>query len=85
MAYSRALDLPRAVENDLDGGVGDLSQSPLATRADCLEQILEAFRDIADRDDIHQAANRLALVQQWICKEAECAGADEIFYDLRLV
>jgi hypothetical protein len=85
MAYSRALDLSRTVKNHLDGPAGELSQKPLATRADCLEQILQAFRDIADRDDIHQAAHRLALVQQWICKEAECAGADEIFHDLRLV
>jgi hypothetical protein len=85
MAYSRALDLSQPVENDLEGSVGVPSQSPLATKADCLEQILQAFRDIADHDDIHQAAHRLALVQQWICKEAECAEADEIFRDLRLV
>jgi len=85
MAYSRALGLPQTVDNDLERRVGEPLQSPLATRTDCLEQILQAFRDIADRDDIHQAAHRLAVVQQWICKEAECAEVDEIFRDLRLV
>ena len=53
-------------------------------RADCLEQLLEAFADIADRDDIHQAAERLALVQDWISREAERAAADPIFAALRL-
>jgi hypothetical protein len=52
---------------------------------ECLEQILRAFRDIADRDDIHQAADRLALVQEWVRNEAERAAADPIFADLRLV
>jgi hypothetical protein len=85
MAYSRALGLRQTFENGLERPVAEPSQRPLTTRADCLEQILQAFRDIADRDDIHQAAHRLALVQQWICKEAECADADEIFHDLRLV
>jgi hypothetical protein len=33
-------------------------------RAECLEQLPEAFRDIIDRDDIHQAARRLLLVQE---------------------
>ena len=53
-------------------------------RADCLEQLLEAFADIADRDDIHQAAERLASVQEWIRREAERAAADPIFAVLRL-
>lgn len=56
-----------------------------STRLDCLEHILQAFCDIADRDDIHQAGERLALVQQWIAKEADGAAADPIFVDLRLV
>jgi hypothetical protein len=56
-----------------------------ATRSECLEQILCAFGDIADRDDIHQAAKRLEFVQQWIKHEAERAAADPIFVDLRLV
>lgn len=55
---------------------------PPRARADCLEQLLEAFRDILDRDDIHQAACRLALVQQWIRDEAAIAAADPIFADL---
>jgi hypothetical protein len=53
-------------------------------RDDCLEQLLEAFADIADRDDIHQAAERLARIQQWISREAEKAAADPIFAALRL-
>jgi hypothetical protein len=48
-------------------------------RADCLQQLLLAFRDIADRDDIHQAAARLAVVQEWIRDEAERAALDSIF------
>ena len=55
------------------------------TRVECLEQILRAFRDIADYDDIHQAADRLTSVQEWIRYEAERAAADPIFVDLRLV
>lgn len=54
------------------------------SRAECLEQLLEAFVDIADRDDIHQAADRLARVQDWIKREAEAAAADPIFAALRL-
>jgi hypothetical protein len=52
---------------------------------ECLEQILRAFDDIVDRDDIHKASERLALVQAWIEHEAERAAADPIFVDLRLV
>jgi hypothetical protein len=58
---------------------------PNSTRLECLEQILHAFGDIADRDDIHQAAERLEFVQQWIKLEAERAAADPIFVALRLV
>jgi hypothetical protein len=56
----------------------------VGTEAECLEQILEAFRDIADRDDIHQAADRLKRVQDWIRRAAEMAAADPIFAGLRL-
>jgi hypothetical protein len=56
-----------------------------ANKADWLEQMLLAVRDIADRDDIHQAAARLALVQEWIRREAERAAADPIFAELRAV
>lgn len=55
-----------------------------AARAECLEQLLEAFVDIADRDDIHRAAERLALVQAWIEREAAAAAADPIFAAFRL-
>ena len=63
-----------------DGG----APSRVASEAECLEQILEAFRDIADRDDIHQAAARLERVQAWISRAAELAAADPIFAGLRL-
>jgi hypothetical protein len=53
-------------------------------RDDCLEQLLEAFADIAERDDIHRAAERLAKVQEWIRREAEAAAADPLFAALRL-
>jgi hypothetical protein len=55
----------------------------VGSEAECLEQILEAFRDIADRDDIHQAAERLTRVQEWIRRAAELAAADPIFAGLR--
>ena len=60
------------------------SARPIVEEAECLEQILEAFRDIADRDDIHQAAARLERVQAWIRGAAELAAADPIFAVLRL-
>jgi hypothetical protein len=78
-------DLPRSIEDELDGCAGTVLRSTLRTRSDCLEHILQAFRDIADRDDIHQAAHRLTLVQEWIQSEANHAAADPIFVDLRLV
>ena len=58
--------------------------APAFGRTECLEQLLEAFADIADRDDIHQAAERLARIQEWITREAEAAAADPIFAALRL-
>jgi len=83
MAHRRTSNFPRPVEQDF--GRGPARRKPLRTRLECLEQILRAFRDIADRDDIHQAADRLALVQAWIRNEAERAAADPVFVDLRLV
>jgi hypothetical protein len=50
-------------------------------RADCLIQLLAAYRDIADFDDIHQAAERLAAVADWIRREARAAAADPLFND----
>lgn len=60
------------------------ASEPTAEREACLEQLLEALADIAERDDIHQAAARLARVQEWIRREAERAAADPIFDALRL-
>jgi hypothetical protein len=61
---------------------GTAACGPVRARAECLEQLLEAFRDLIDRDDIHQAAHRLLLVQEWIRNEAESAADDPIFADL---
>jgi len=52
-------------------------------RDECIEQLLDAIADI-DSDDIHQAAERLARVQEWIIRETERAAADPIFGALRL-
>lgn len=82
MGRRRTSDLLRP---EGDCGRGEASKERLGTRLECLEQILRAFRDIADRDDIHQAADRLASVQEWIRNEAQRAAADPIFVDLRLV
>jgi hypothetical protein len=44
---------------------------PITGRTECLEQLLEAFADIADRDDVGRAANRLSRVHEWIKREVE--------------
>lgn len=85
MAHRGTLDLLPLAESAHEGKVGRIAPTPLRTRIECLEQILRAFRDIADCDDIHQAAGRLALVQEWIRDEAGRAAADPIFAELRLV
>ena len=61
---------------------GAAARHSARARAECLKQLLEAFRDIIDRDDIHQAARRLLLVQEWIRNEAESTADDPIFADL---
>jgi len=61
-----------------------IGEPAIVSRCDCLEQILEAFCDLADRDDIHQAAARLDLVQAWIKREAARAAADPVFRDPEL-
>jgi hypothetical protein len=63
---------------------GLAAPAPVSARAECLEQLLEAFIDIVDRDDIHQAAARLLLVQEWIRREADLAASDPIFAAVRL-
>jgi len=85
MGYRGTSDLPTSLGENRNDGIDGSLPAALATRGACLEQILEAYRDIADLDDIHQAALRLALVQKWIRDEAERAAADPIFLDLRLV
>lgn len=74
---------PRPVTGDCD--LAEPAAPAVADKAQCLEHILRAFLDIADRDDIHQAAERLELVRQWIDGERERAAADPIFSHVRLV
>jgi hypothetical protein len=52
-------------------------------RDGCIDELLDAIADL-DRDDIHQAAERLARVQAWIIRETEQAVADPVFGALRL-
>jgi hypothetical protein len=61
---------------------GRISPDRTPVQADCLEQLLEAFCDIIDRDDIHQAARRLVRVLEWIRDETKAAADDPIFADL---
>lgn len=84
MGYERTLRAPRVARCGHHGHAATAPPARVAAREDCLEQLLEAFRDISDRDDIHQAAQRLALVQQWIRREAEGAAADPILAGLPL-
>ena len=48
---------------------------------DCLNLLLLAFCDLADRDDIHQADQRLKSVRRWIRVEAKRAAADAVFME----
>jgi hypothetical protein len=83
MSWRRTSALAAPVADDRD-----LAEETTLSGSDkeaCLEQILRAFCDIADRDDIHQAAKRLRLVQQWIDNEVARAAADPIFASFRLV
>lgn len=52
-----------------------MSAESVGNRSECLIQLLGAFHDIADFDDIHQAAERLDAVQAWISREARIAAA----------
>jgi hypothetical protein len=64
------------------GGPGTAGlAAPACSRAKCLDLLSLAFDDLADRDDIHQAAQRLRLVLGWIECEAERAAGDAIFSD----
>jgi hypothetical protein len=78
----RTLELPQSEGCSRSKWAADPTSHCYLVRADCLEQLLLAFRDIADHDDIHQAAGRLALVQEWIRGEAERAARDPIFATL---
>jgi hypothetical protein len=84
MGHAEVLRVRRSVDYGCRGHGGKASPGGRLGRVDCLEQLLQAFYDIADRDDIHQAALRLALVQEWIRGEADGAAADPIFAGLSL-
>ena len=56
---------------------------PTDDRDGCIDELLDAITDLS-RDDIHQAAERLARVQAWIIRETERAAADPVFDALRL-
>jgi hypothetical protein len=55
------------------------SVAPALELGACLELLLLAFEDIASRDDIHQAAERLRSVLRWIDDEIARAAGDPIF------
>ena len=59
----------------------DEAPARIDSRAECLIEVLAAYRDIAEFDDIHQAAERLAAVQDWIRRDARAAAADPLFAD----
>jgi hypothetical protein len=80
MIHCRTLSGPRS-QPILVGYRSTTTAAAAFGKPQCLEQLLQAFFDIADRDDIHQAAVRLLLVQQWICDEVARAAADPIFAD----
>ncbi|HUI34122.1 MAG TPA: DUF2442 domain-containing protein [Stellaceae bacterium] len=49
------------------------ASSAISSRDDCVEQLLQALADI-DHNDIHQVAERLARVQEWITRETDRAA-----------
>jgi len=68
-----------------DAGAAAMLHGCLPGRAECLQQLLLAYLDIVDRDDIHQAAERLGQVQRWIRDEAARAAAEPVFAELRAI
>lgn len=72
---------PEPAANTRTDGAASRPPGRLATRAQCVTQLALALSDLADRDDIHQAAIRLKLVQQWILDETARAACDPIFID----
>jgi hypothetical protein len=78
MGHHRMLAVGGTAAADRDERPVIDSQIRLRRRAECLEQLLLAFADIADRDDIHQAAARLEAVQAWIRQEAQYAAYDPL-------
>jgi hypothetical protein len=83
MGDQQALARTKPIGERRGGGAATLLRGCLPDRAECLQQLLLAYLDIVDRDDIHQAAERLVRVQQWIRDEAARAAADPVFAELR--
>jgi uncharacterized protein DUF2442 len=49
------------------------ASAAITNHDDCLRQLLDAIADI-DKDDINQAAQRLARVHEWIIRETKRVG-----------
>jgi hypothetical protein len=47
------------------------ANATISTREECMEQLLEAFMNIADHDDVLQAAERLARVRDWLARKTD--------------
>jgi hypothetical protein len=69
---------PQAAQRDR-GRETPTAAAPTLALGACLELLLQAFEDIADRDDIHQAAGRLRAVLRWIDGEKVRVTGDAIF------
>ena len=78
MRYQRMLAVVEAAVRDRPDQPRADPTASLASCAACLEELLLAFIDIADLDDIHQASARLERVQAWIREEARGAAADPL-------
>src|SRR6185437_8538691 len=50
------------------------ANATITAREECIEQLLQAFVDVAEHDDMRQAAQRLASVQEWIKTETGQLG-----------
>lgn len=79
------LDQPAPIRQDHRRNRSDQGASASATleltRMGCLDLLSLAFTDLAERDDIHQAAHRLQLVLGWIDGEVARAAGNAIFSD----
>ena len=82
MGNQRVLATTNPTGDFRDVGAAAMLHGCLPGRAECLQQLLLAYLDIVDRDDIHRAAERLVQVQRWIRDEAARASSDPVFAEL---